>query len=306
MLQILLITIVLIMPMRLSCFSTNFALKSLGRSKYISENCCYFTICKSSYGTDRISHFRRYSRNLEDEDELVISANDEFDNTTPIKEKFKKVRQHVNPLASRFQIPIKLTPDWMQRSFKNPCLPLYLDIGCSKGTWAMHMGSNHTDVNYLGLEIRRPVVEECLRRRDMSGLSNVHFMYANANIDLDNIMETAQHVCDIKGVTIHFPDPHFKKRHKKRRVLTPTLVDILADRLSPNSYVFIQSDILDVMEDMLSHLQAHSYFSLAPNYHLNLLTHNPPLTSVQTEREIATIAKNMPVYRMKFIRISVK
>jgi len=42
-------------------------------------------------------------------------------------------------------------------------------------------------------------------------------------------------------VTIQFPDPHFKNKHKKRRVVNPALVDTIVRHLAPGKHVFVQS-----------------------------------------------------------------
>lgn len=70
-----------------------------------------------------------------------------------------RVRQHVNPLASQFQQP---TPslDW-QQLFRDPSLPLFVDMGCGPGRFLLLLARRHQEqrqhMNYLGLEIRQPV-----------------------------------------------------------------------------------------------------------------------------------------------------
>eukprot|EP01041_Mallomonas_annulata_P000476 gene476-889_t len=234
----------------------------------------------------------------------VISDESDSDDTDEIVERGRnrKVRQHVNPLASSYQIPINLQHDWMERSFENPSLPTYVDIGCSKGTWALNFAQNHTNFNILGLEIRKPVVEECLRRKEKHGVKNVHYMYTNANIDLQRILQDINKSSQVEVITIQFPDPHFKKRHYKRRVVNFELVQTIATHIQPGKRIFIQSDVLDVTEDMVSHFTSSAYFQPTAGYSPDTLTTNPIMTTVQTEREIATLAKNMPVYRMMFTR----
>ncbi|XP_056163141.1 uncharacterized protein LOC115692360 isoform X2 [Syzygium oleosum] len=46
------------------------------------------------------------------------------------------------------------------------------------------------------------------------------------------------------------PDPHFKKKYHKRRVVQKPLVDSILDSLAPGGKVFIQSDVLEVAMDM--------------------------------------------------------
>lgn len=47
-------------------------------------------------------------------------------------------------------------------------------------------------------------------------------------------------------VSIQFPDPHFKKRHHKRRIVQPELVEAICRRLRPGGRVFMQSDVEEV------------------------------------------------------------
>ena len=50
-----------------------------------------------------------------------------------------KIRQHVNPLSSKYQQPIVLKNDWMHEAYEHPLGRSYIiDIGCSRGTWAMY------------------------------------------------------------------------------------------------------------------------------------------------------------------------
>ncbi|CAM9647756.1 unnamed protein product, partial [Hapterophycus canaliculatus] len=45
-------------------------------------------------------------------------------------------------------------------------------------------------------------------------------------------------------------DPHFKTKHYKRRVMQPELVTCIEKHLGPGGTLFMQSDVLDVAEDM--------------------------------------------------------
>ncbi|MGB8698578.1 MAG: tRNA (guanosine(46)-N7)-methyltransferase TrmB, partial [Thermosynechococcaceae cyanobacterium] len=101
----------------------------------------------------------------------------------------------------------------------------------------------------------------------------------------------------IQGVTIQFPDPWFKKRHQKRRVVQPQFIQVLTQRIRPGGFLFIQSDVLEVAEQMRSVISANPTFTASPDSDPWLL-HNP--FPVQTEREIATLAAEKPVYRCWF------
>ena len=218
------------------------------------------------------------------------------------KLRIKKVRQHVNPLASRYRRPIVLNPDWISHSFKNISSPFIVDVGCSRGSWAIKLGENEPDVNILGLEIRLPVIEEALVRKSKRNLTNVHFMYCNVNVDIHRILNDLSMVSTINMITIQFPDPHFKKKHHKRRVLNTQLLNTISYFLKPKQLLFIQSDVIDIMEDMMNRISEARTFDPAPGYNLDIWSSNPSPTNVKTEREIATESKNLPVYRMLFQR----
>jgi tRNA (guanine-N7-)-methyltransferase len=134
-------------------------------------------------------------------------------------------------------------------------------------------------------------------------LDNVHFLASNANVDLQRVVAdlNTQHV-PIQMVTIQFPDPYFKKKQHKRRVVNADLVLTLARALSPSSVVFMQSDVQDVQEWMVECFGASGYFDAAEGYNAQSLVTNASPYTIQTEREIATVNKGMPVFRMLFSR----
>lgn len=219
-----------------------------------------------------------------------------------LKRTFRKVRQHVNPLASAYQVPVELSKDWLKDNFQESTLPILIDIGCAKGTWAMEYAKANPTMNILGLEIRKPVVIEAMRRKTLLDLKNVHFMYANANVDVKNILSDIVNVTTLDMITIQFPDPHFKKRNHKRRVVNDELIQLFSRYLNPGKFIFIQSDVLEIMEHMASCISANPDFGPADGYNISSFLTNPSVTPIQTEREIATLAKPAPVYRMLFVK----
>ena len=230
-----------------------------------------------------------------------------------------KCRQHVNPLDITYQIPIQLDAAWKEKFFVNPANPYIVDIGAAKGTWALKYGMANPHHNIVGLEIRRPVVAYALQRRDNWNVKNVHFLSCNANVDLNSILasintksgsdNTSDASVDtstnlISMITIQFPDPCFKTKHKKRRVVNSDLINTIAKHISKGTNVFLQSDVLELEEDMVTQFHSHSeYFVPATNYDISNLDKNVNPFDVQTEREISTLNKGLPVYRMMFTKI---
>lgn len=215
-----------------------------------------------------------------------------------------KVRQHVNPLSSRYQVPVPLDKDWISQTFPHPNQPILIDIGCAKGTWALKYAKAHPHHNILGLEIRRPVVEFALRRKQSWDLANVHFLATNANVDIKRILgDLTCRGTEIVMVTIHHPDPHFKTKHKKRRVVTDEFVEQLVSLLPTGTNLFVQSDVLDCCQDMVTTIANNPHFQTAEGHTTDGIAFNPAPTDIKTEREVATLAKGLPCYRCLFQRV---
>jgi len=206
-----------------------------------------------------------------------------------------RVRQHVNPLSKKYQTPLS-PPDW-EKVYAQPTEPLHLDIGCARGEFLMSMATLQPDWNFLGLEIREPLVEQANAMVSELGLSNLHFLFCNVNNSLPPLLNSFP-VGTLQRVTIQFPDPWFKKRQAKRRVVQPELVDTLATYLTVGGVVFLQSDIEAVAVEMRDRFDAHPAFQRQGTD--TWLATNP--LPVATERENSTISRGEPVYRALFVR----
>lgn len=206
-----------------------------------------------------------------------------------------RVRQHVNPLSKKYQIPVS-PPNW-EKIYAQATQPLHLDIGCARGEFLLRMAQLQPDWNFLGLEIREPLVEYANARVLECGLSNLHFLFGNVNNVLQPLLESLP-TGTLQRVTIQFPDPWFKKRQAKRRLVQPKLVDILATYLKGGEIVFLQSDVEAVAVQMYDRFKAHPAFQKQGTD--TWLATNP--LPVPTEREISTLSRGEPVYRALFLR----
>ncbi len=204
-----------------------------------------------------------------------------------------RVRQHVNPFHIQYQQPV-LPPDW-DTIFADPSQPVHVDIGSAKGLFLKDMARACPGWNFVGLEIREPLVTQALKWRDMEGFTNLHFIFCNANTSLGPLLASLG--SQFQRVSIQFPDPWFKKRHQKRRVVQPGLVLELAEHLPVNGWVWLQSDVEEVAVAMRDQFQQSPYFvPSSPDW----LSQNP--LPAQTDRERVTLAQGKPVYRKRFTR----
>ncbi len=204
-----------------------------------------------------------------------------------------RIRQHVNPLSHKFQSPV-VVPD-LRGIYEEINQPFHLDIGCARGRFLWEMAQLKKDWNFLGLEIRELLVKEANEWRDRQSLTNLHYLFCNVNIDLGDILKILPDQ-SLAYVTIQFPDPWFKHKHRKRRMVQPGLVESLSEFMISGGEVFLQSDVEEVARHMRGLFDQSPYFSRSHDW----LDANP--LPVPTERELATYAKGEPVYRVIFQR----
>ncbi|KAL0735659.1 hypothetical protein Bca4012_011869 [Brassica carinata] len=218
-----------------------------------------------------------------------------------------RIRQHVNPLSSSFSTPAAV-PAW-DEVYKDPSLPLMVDIGSGSGRFLLWLAKKNAESgNYLGLEIRQKLVKRANFWVNELGLSNAHFIFANAMVSFDQLISS--YPGPLEFVSILCPDPHFKKRHHKRRVVQKPLVDSILQNLKPGGKVrvrllinetlqqiFVQSDVLDVAKDMRDQLdeEAKVLEHVDTVAEEGWLSENP--MGIRTEREIHAELEGARIYR---------
>ncbi|KAI5057643.1 hypothetical protein GOP47_0027658 [Adiantum capillus-veneris] len=230
-------------------------------------------------------------------------------NLKPLSEQAGKmrIRQHVNPLRAEHMVPVS-PPNW-DDVFLDPSLPLTVDIGSGSGRFIMMLArQNLNSCNYLGLEIRHQLVSRANRWATELELNNLHFVFANATVSFGLILST--YPGPLKLVTISCPDPHFKARHHKRRIVQMQLVDSIINALAPGGQVFLQSDVKEVAEDMRRQFNAKVGALLVDELQANpslydldgWLLDNP--VGIRSEREIHAIARGGQMYRHLYSKVS--
>ena len=136
-------------------------------------------------------------------------------------------------------------------------------------------------------------------RDSASEHGNVRILFCNANISLEGWMKALKQD-RLQRVSIQFPDPWFKRRHHKRRVLQPALLLAIATALQPGRELFLQSDVLDVIEPMVALTELSDCFDRPAEDQRPWRASNP--LSVPTERERYVLEQNLPVYRVLYRR----
>ena len=128
------------------------------------------------------------------------------------------MRQHVNPLSINFK-EIEIIPP-LDKIFKNSELNLHIDIGSAAGDFLFDLALDNNNWNYLGIEIRERLVNKAKLKVKDREIGNLYFSFGNAN-NIFNDCRCKFLIHYAKSISFNFPDPWFKKKHYKRRVIQP-------------------------------------------------------------------------------------
>lgn len=139
------------------------------------------------------------------------------------------MRQHVNPL--KLSLQQKVGPlDW-ETAFTDPSKPLVVDVGSGYGRFLLQMALAYPHANFLGLEIREPIIERATEWAQAVGLSDrVQFRLANGTVSTKSMLSS--YPGDVVLICVQFPDPHFKRRHRKRHIVQPEFCTDVQEVLS--------------------------------------------------------------------------
>ncbi len=209
------------------------------------------------------------------------------------------MRQHVNPLSSNFN-QIERIPS-LREMFGDSKLNLHLDIGCAAGEFLFDLALVNTSWNYLGIEIREKLVKNAKLKVLEREIKNLYFVFGNAN----NILDDAQSkfiIKNLKSISFNFPDPWFKKRHYKRRVIQPQFINILSNLLQKDTLIFIKTDVKDLFDYMDSTILSNFYFKTLDKKDFDYSESFNP-NKIKTNREKYVIVNQLDIFERIYIKI---
>jgi len=203
----------------------------------------------------------------------------------------RRVRHHVNPLRSPFLV----------RRADALALPAGADVevelGCADARFLFERAPRHPEIIFVGLEIRQALVKQVNRVAAEQRLANLTAVFSNINVDLPSLFADRS----LSRVFINFPDPWFKRRHQKRRLVNDELVADLHAKLRPDGELFFQSDVFDLALDAMAVLEA------APDLFANVdgpwsfARANP--YGAQSLREVRCQERGLRIWRMCYRRV---
>ena len=204
-----------------------------------------------------------------------------------------RIRQHVNPLKSDL-LEIAGVP----RVAPAPGQALEVELGASEAHFLIDLARADPRTLYAGVEIRRELVTFTNGELGKAGLANVRLVFANMSVDMPRLFAPGS----VRRFFLNFPDPWFKTRQHKRRVIGPELMDEIHRALAPAGELFVQTDIFALALDAMAALEAETAAFTNAREPWTFLRASPFAAKSRRERQCEQ--EGARVWRLLYRRIS--
>ena len=189
-----------------------------------------------------------------------------------------RIRQHVNPLKSDL-LDIADVP----RIEAPPGHALEVELGAAEAHFLIDRARGDAATAFIGVEIRRELVEAVNAACAAAGPANVRSVFANMSVDMGRLFADGS----VRRFFLNFPDPWFKSRQHKRRVIGPGLMTEIGRALAAGGELFVQTDIFALALDAMAALEADDGFTNVAGA-WTFLRENPYDAKSRRERQCET------------------
>lgn len=98
----------------------------------------------------------------------------------------------------------------------------------------------------------------------------------------------------VSAAYLNFPDPWWKAKHKKRRIVSDAFARLLATRLAPGGTLLVQTDVASLLEEYLARIEAQPGID-NPHGRGRLCPRKP--VGASSHREKRCRADGVPIFR---------
>jgi tRNA (guanine-N7-)-methyltransferase len=198
----------------------------------------------------------------------------------------------LNPasLAHGCALPSEAFPDW-ERDFGRAS-PLELEIGPGRGHFALDHAAQNPPIDLVCIETRRADCDLIRLRARRRGIENLLVLQGDAKVLLPRLFLPGT----LSALHVQFPDPWWKRRHRKRRMVDVELAAAMRTLLRAGGYVDFRTDVPAYAQAALGIWEEAGFENAAGKG--NLWTPAPEVLSTRERRYLVT---GQPVFRVRFL-----
>ncbi|MBI2477960.1 MAG: tRNA (guanosine(46)-N7)-methyltransferase TrmB [Planctomycetia bacterium] len=140
----------------------------------------------------------------------------------------------------------------VSRDFFGREAPFEVEVGSGKGLFMQTASASHPDRDFLGIEMARKYARHAAGRLAKRELAN------GKMIGGDGLRLFREFLMDdsVDAVHVYFPDPWWKDRHRKRRVMKPEFLRDIQRVLVPGGSLHFWTDVEEYFQTTLELIAA--------------------------------------------------
>ena len=188
-----------------------------------------------------------------------------------------KVRLDEQTDFSRFfRVPEDLVKPLDFAALFGRAAPLELEIGSGKGLFIRNAARKRPEHDFLGIEIGKKYAIFSAAGIAKANLTNAKMICGDAAQFLDQWIPPNS----LYAVHVYFPDPWWKRAHKKRRILREEVLKLIERNLLPGGTLHFWTDVQEYFETTLALLTETTALSgpqeipeVEPSHEMDYHTH---------------------------------
>lgn len=155
-------------------------------------------------------------------------------------------------LTRNFRETEDLPPQFDRAGLFENVQPLEVEVGTGKGLFLSAAAKTQPEHNFLGIEVAHKYAHYAAARLVRQGSTNALVISGDALLLFKQWFPPAS----LTAVHVYFPDPWWKKRHKKRRVMNEQFLRDVERTLTPGGKLHFWTDVEEYFQTALELIKA--------------------------------------------------
>ncbi|HEX7379893.1 MAG TPA: tRNA (guanosine(46)-N7)-methyltransferase TrmB [Pirellulales bacterium] len=140
-----------------------------------------------------------------------------------------------------------LPAPWRSEALFNRQAPLEVEVGTGKGLFLASVAANVPEHDFLGIEVSQKYAQHAAARLAKCQLTNARVVPGDAlRVFRERLPDQS-----LLAVHVYFPDPWWKARHKKRRVMNAAFLADIERTLAPDGRLHFWTDVEEYFQSTL-------------------------------------------------------
>jgi tRNA (guanine-N7-)-methyltransferase len=190
-------------------------------------------------------------------------------------------------------IALDLAPDWEARLGAR-ARHVELEIGAGHGGYALAFARAFPERTLVAIEQRRKFAEDLAAKAQRRSHANLVVVRGDARILAPRLFAAGS----LAAIHVHFPDPWWKRKHVRRRLVDDRMSILLLRLLAPGGLLDFRSDVERYAREAVIRLEGVGFENLAGS---GVFAERSP-EDLPSTREKRYLASGEPVWRLRLRR----